>query len=59
MAAGEYVSVRPQADTEVADMARGRQELAEQPEAELAELAGIYVERGLSRELAQKGCRGN
>lgn len=54
MAAGEYVSVRSQADTEAADLARERQELADQPEAELAELAGIYVARGLSRELAQQ-----
>ena len=52
MAAGEYVSVRSQADTEAADLARERQELADQPEAELAELAGIYVDRGLSPQLA-------
>lgn len=52
MAAGEYVSVSSQADTEQADMARERQELAALPEAELAELAGIYQARGLSSELA-------
>jgi VIT1/CCC1 family predicted Fe2+/Mn2+ transporter len=54
MAAGEYVSVSSQADVEGADLAREREELATQPEAELAELAGIYVERGLSPELAQQ-----
>ena len=52
MAAGEYVSVRSQADTEATDLARERQELADQPEAELTELASIYVERGLSAQLA-------
>jgi len=52
MAAGEYVSVASQADTEAADAARERRELAEQPEAELAELAGIYVERGVEPALA-------
>ncbi|KAB2966279.1 MAG: VIT family protein, partial [Thermoanaerobaculia bacterium] len=52
MAAGEYVSVGSQADTEQADLARERRELAETPEAERAELAGIYVARGLSPELA-------
>lgn len=52
MAAGEYVSVSSQADTERADLARERGELATSPEAERAELAGIYVTRGLSRELA-------
>ena len=54
MAAGEYVSVSSQADTEASDMARERRELAEQPEEELKELAGIYEERGLSPELALK-----
>jgi len=57
MAAGEYVSVSSQADVEGADLAREREELATQPEAELAELAGIYVERGLSPELAQQVAR--
>jgi VIT1/CCC1 family predicted Fe2+/Mn2+ transporter len=52
MAAGEYVSVSSQADTEGADLARERKELAESPAEELAELAGIYVSRGLSQELA-------
>lgn len=54
MAAGEYVSVSSQADTEAADMARERKELAEQPRAELAELAQIYVERGVEKALALK-----
>lgn len=52
MAAGEYVSVSSQADTEKADLSRERGELAVSPEAERAELAGIYVARGLSRNLA-------
>ena len=52
MAAGEYVSVSSQADTEQADLARERGELATSPEAERAELAGFYITRGLSRELA-------
>jgi VIT1/CCC1 family predicted Fe2+/Mn2+ transporter len=52
MAAGEYVSVSSQADTERADLARERGELATSPEAERAELAGLYITRGLSRELA-------
>lgn len=52
MAAGEYVSVSSQADTEKADLARERRELAASPEAERAELAGIYVARGLTKELA-------
>ncbi|MGB4334467.1 MAG: VIT family protein [Chromatiaceae bacterium] len=52
MAAGEYVSVSSQADTERADLARESQELAENPEQEHAELAAIYVERGLDEALA-------
>ena len=52
MAAGEYVSVSSQSDTELADVARERRELAESPEAELRELEGIYVGRGLDPELA-------
>lgn len=52
MAAGEYVSVSSQADTERADLARERAELAAAPEAERAELARIYMARGLSRDLA-------
>jgi len=52
MAAGEYVSVSSQADTEEADLELERQALQENPEGELKELAGIYRNRGLSRELA-------
>lgn len=52
MAAGEYVSVKSQADTEQADLDTERRELAEEPHAELAELANIYVHRGLDRALA-------
>ena len=52
MAAGEYVSVSSQADTESADLARERAELASQPDAELAELQGIYMKRGLDADLA-------
>ena len=52
MAAGEYVSVSSQADTERADLAREKDELAASPSAERAELAGIYMTRGLSRDLA-------
>lgn len=52
MAAGEYVSVSSQGDTEKADLARESGELADTPEAERQELAGIYVARGLSPELA-------
>jgi VIT1/CCC1 family predicted Fe2+/Mn2+ transporter len=52
MAAGEYVSVSSQADTEQADLARERRELATEPELERAELAGIYVARGLTPQLA-------
>ncbi|HEY2179680.1 MAG TPA: VIT family protein [Caulobacteraceae bacterium] len=54
MAAGEYVSVGSQADTEKADLERERRELAESPGAELAELAGIYRRRGLSPDLARE-----
>jgi vacuolar iron transporter family protein len=52
MAAGEYVSVSSQSDTERADLARERKELSGNPEAELNELAQIYVKRGVSKELA-------
>jgi VIT1/CCC1 family predicted Fe2+/Mn2+ transporter len=52
MAAGEYVSVSSQADAEGADLARERRELADTPKAEQAELAQIYVSRGLTEELA-------
>jgi VIT1/CCC1 family predicted Fe2+/Mn2+ transporter len=54
MAAGEYVSVSSQADTERADIERERLELATDPEGELEELAGIYEERGLDPELARR-----
>jgi vacuolar iron transporter family protein len=53
MAAGEYVSVSSQEDTEQADLARERHELATEPEAELRELAGIYVHRGVEPALAR------
>jgi len=52
MAAGEYVSVSSQADTEQADLNLERRELATSPEAERAELAEIYIARGLTRDLA-------
>ena len=52
MAAGEYVSVSSQADTEGADLDRERKELAEDPEHEHAELTDIYVKRGLDEALA-------
>lgn len=54
MAAGEYVSVSSQADTENADLARERRELADQPEAELYELTQIYVARGVEAGLARQ-----
>jgi VIT1/CCC1 family predicted Fe2+/Mn2+ transporter len=54
MAAGEYVSVSSQTDTESADLARERQELRNQPKAELQELAGIYEKRGVHHDLALK-----
>lgn len=54
MAAGEYVSVSSQSDTEKADLARERRELVEQPEFERNELAGFYVERGVEPALAQQ-----
>lgn len=52
MAAGEYVSVSSQADTERADLAREREELETSPEREQAELTAIYVKRGLDAKLA-------
>ena len=54
MAAGEYVSVSTQADTERADLERERKELATDPDSELEELAAIYVERGLDEPLAKQ-----
>jgi len=53
MAAGEYVSVSSQADTENADLALERKELATQPAVEETELADIYVKRGLEPTLAR------
>lgn len=52
MAAGEYVSVSSQADTERSDLNRERKELADDPKHEHAELATIYVKRGLDADLA-------
>ncbi len=57
MAAGEYVSVSSQTDTEHADLEREKQELIEDPEGELYELANIYKERGLSDALAMQVAR--
>ncbi len=54
MAAGEYVSVSSQSDTELADRARERSELETMPENELEELTTIYQKRGLQRELAEQ-----
>ena len=54
MAAGEYVSVQSQADTEHADLAREKLELERQPEHELDELTSIYVSRGLDHFLARQ-----
>jgi vacuolar iron transporter family protein len=54
MAAGEYVSVSSQRDAERADIELEKRELARQPEAELQELAIIYVKRGVEKELAMK-----
>lgn len=54
MAVGEYVSVSSQRDAERADIAREKRELAGQPQAELRELALMYVERGLDEEVATK-----
>jgi VIT1/CCC1 family predicted Fe2+/Mn2+ transporter len=54
MAVGEYVSVSSQRDAEQADIGRETLELTEQPQAEMQELATIYVKRGLDKELALK-----
>jgi len=54
MAAGEYVSVQSQVDTERADLAIERRELREDPHSELEELAGIYRQRGLDAALARQ-----
>ena len=53
MAAGEYVSVSSQSDTERADLAREKAELETQPDFELDELAGLYVARGVEPEVAR------
>ncbi len=52
MAVGEFVSVSSQRDAERADIEREKREIADQPNAELLELAAIYVKRGLDRDLA-------
>tara|TARA_R110000751_G_scaffold189187_2_gene295169 strand:+ start:32149 stop:32844 length:696 start_codon:yes stop_codon:yes gene_type:complete len=57
MAAGEYVSVSSQADTEEADVARERQELIDQPEYELKELAQSFVVRGVEEQTALEVAR--
>ncbi|WP_039917451.1 VIT1/CCC1 transporter family protein [Cellvibrio mixtus] len=57
MAAGEYVSVRSQADTEAADLARETHELETNPGGEHRELEEIYVARGLERDLAREVAR--
>ena len=57
MAAGEYVSVSSQADTERADLELEKMELASRPQEEEDELAGIYTRRGLTPELAQTVAR--
>jgi VIT1/CCC1 family predicted Fe2+/Mn2+ transporter len=54
MAAGEYISVQSQADTENADLNRERRELVETPEEELEELTAIYIGRGLEEPLARQ-----
>ena len=54
MAAGEYVSVSSQSDTERADIAREKQELEDTPKQELAELSAIYEQRGLDKDLAKQ-----
>ena len=57
MAAGEYVSVSSQSDTEAADLARERAELAGDVDAEIAELAGIYIKRGVEPATADQVAR--
>lgn len=54
MATGEYVSVTSQVDTEKADLEKEKQELADNPVAELEELAQIYISRGVEKDLAKK-----
>lgn len=57
MAAGEYVSVSSQSDTERADLTLEQRELRDQPDAEMEELASIYVRRGLDSDLAHQVAR--
>jgi VIT1/CCC1 family predicted Fe2+/Mn2+ transporter len=57
MAAGEYVSVSSQSDAEHADLAREKQELADNPDFEREELAQVYVARGVEPGLARKVAR--
>ena len=57
MAAGEYVSVSTQKDSELALLEKERRELRDEPQEELEELAGLYVEKGLSKELALQVAR--
>ncbi|MGV8996886.1 MAG: VIT1/CCC1 transporter family protein [Parvibaculaceae bacterium] len=57
MAAGEYVSVSSQSDTEQADLARERSELADNVDAEIQELAGIYIKRGVDPATADTVAR--
>lgn len=57
MAAGEYVSVSSQRDSEEADLSRERLELAQAPEAEHEELVGLYMQRGLARATAEQVAR--
>lgn len=57
MAAGEYVSVSSQSDTEAADLARERRELANQPEFEFDELAGMFEARGIAPDTARDVAR--
>jgi VIT1/CCC1 family predicted Fe2+/Mn2+ transporter len=57
MAAGEYVSVSTQRDSELALLEKERRELAEEPQDELEELAGLYVDKGLTEELALEVAR--
>ncbi|HVV65300.1 MAG TPA: VIT family protein, partial [Rhizomicrobium sp.] len=57
MAAGEYVSVSSQSDTERADLSRERKELAARPDFELEEFADIYVKRGVEKSLARQVAR--
>jgi VIT1/CCC1 family predicted Fe2+/Mn2+ transporter len=58
MAAGEYVSVSSQADTEAADIERERNELSDEPERELDELSSMYEARGLDADLARRVAEG-